>query len=272
MRRVTDGEQHLFPILLSQTVRFPHLSDSPQPPESRLLTIIATYNEKENLPGLVEQLQGLIPEMQILVIDDNSPDGTGNWCREREAADASFQCIHRAGKLGLGSATLEGFRFALEHQFDLIATMDADFSHAPERLRAMVDTIQKKENHDIGVAIGSRYVDGGAIEGWPVFRHLSSRLVNGFARLFLRLPTLDNSGAFRVYRRAALETIEVDRIQADGYAYLEEILWRLHHQGVKMIELPITFVDRTKGHSKTSLVMGLQVFWHLAKIATGVVR
>ena len=250
----------------------PHLSDSPQPPDSRLLTIIATYNERENLPGLVEQLQGLIPEMQILVIDDNSPDGTGAWCRDRESTDASFQCIHRTGKLGLGSATVEGFRFALEHGFDLIATMDADFSHAPESLRTMVDAMREESNHGIGIAIGSRYIAGGAIEGWPYFRHLSSRLVNGFARVFLRLPTRDNSGAFRVYRRTALEAIEVDRIQAQGYAYLEEILWRLHRQGVRMLEVPITFVDRTQGVSKTSLSMGLQVFWHLAKIAVGLVR
>ncbi len=248
------------------------MSDSPQPPDRRLLTIIATYNEKENLPVLVEQLQRLIPETQILVIDDNSPDGTGTWCREREANDASFQCIHRAGKFGLGSATIEGFRFALEHDFDLIATMDADFSHAPESLRTMVDAMLKEANQGIGVAIGSRYIEGGAIEGWPIFRHLSSRLVNGFARLFLRLPTRDNSGAFRVYRRAALEAIEVDRIEAEGYAYLEEILWRLHRQGVKMLEIPITFVDRTKGASKTNLAMGLQVFWHLSKIAVGLVK
>lgn len=248
------------------------MSDSPQSPDSRLLTIIATYNELENLPGLVEQLQRLIPETQILVIDDNSPDGTGTWCRDRATKDDSFQCIHRAGKLGLGSATVEGFHFALEAGFDLIATMDADFSHAPESLRTMVDTLQKETNQAIGVVIGSRYVAGGAIEGWPFFRHLSSRLVNGFARVFLRLPTRDNSGAFRVYRRAALETIEVNRIQAQGYAYLEEILWRLHRQGIAMLEVPITFVDRTQGKSKTNLTMGVQVFWHLTKIATGAIR
>ena len=248
------------------------MSDSPQPRYRRLLTIIATYNERENLPRLVDQLQALLPEMQILVIDDNSPDRTGDWCRERQAEDASFQCLHRAGKLGLGSATLEGFRFALERDFDLIATMDADFSHAPENLRTMVDTMLEEANHGIGIAIGSRYIDGGAIKGWPLFRHLSSRLVNGFARVFLRLPTHDNSGALRVYRRWALERIEVDRIQSHGYAYLEEILWRLHRQDIRMLELPITFVDRTQGSSKTSLSMGLQVFWHLLKIAVGLVR
>ena len=248
------------------------MSDSPQSPDGRLITIIATYNEKGNLPDLVDQLQRLIPQIQILVIDDNSPDGTGAWCRQRTAQDSTFQCIHRSGKLGLGSATIEGFRFALEQGYDLIATMDADFSHAPESLSAMVDVMRADTNHDIGVAIGSRYIAGGAIEGWPLLRHLSSRLVNGFARFFLRLPTRDNSGAFRVYRRAALQEIEIESIQAQGYAYLEEILWRLHRRDVKMLEIPITFTDRTIGTSKTSLSMGLQVFWHLLKIATGAIN
>ena len=250
------------------------MSDSPQPPESRLLTIIATYNERENLPELVDQLQRLIPATQILVIDDNSPDGTGDWCREREAADASFHCIHRSGKLGLGSATIAGFNFALEGErdFELIATMDADFSHAPESLAEMIAAMNDHANEDIGVVIGSRYIEGGGIEGWPMLRHLSSRLVNGFARLFLRLPTRDNSGAFRVYRRESLLAIDVDRIQASGYAYLEEILWRIHRNGIAMLEIPITFKDRTKGQSKTSIKMGVQVFWHLSKVAIGLIR
>jgi len=248
------------------------LSDSPQPPSSRLLTIIATYNEIENLPDLVDQLQSLIPATQILVIDDNSPDGTGTWCRQREGSDQSFQCIHREGKLGLGSATIEGFKFALQNDFDLVATMDADFSHDPKSLLQMVDAMRDKTNQTIGVTIGSRYIDGGGIEGWPFLRHVSSRSVNGFARLFLRLPTHDNSGAFRVYRRNTLKEIDVDKVQAQGYAYLEEILWRIHRQGIPMLEIPITFHDRTKGKSKTSVSMGLQVFWHLFKIAVGLIR
>lgn len=209
--------------------------------------------------------------MQILVIDDHSPDGTGDWCRERQAADKSFHCIHRSGKLGLGSATVEGFKFALEHQYDLIATMDADFSHAPNSLLQMVDAMRDNANQDVGVAIGSRYVAGGAIEGWPFLRHVCSQLVNGFARMFLRLPTRDNSGAFRVYRSETLHAIGVDCIEAQGYAYLEEILWRIHRRGIKMLEIPITFQDRTQGKSKTSIRMGLQVFWHLFRIATGAI-
>ena len=210
--------------------------------------------------------------MEVLVIDDNSPDGTGDWCRQREQSDLRFQCIHRAGKLGLGSATIEGFEFALEGDFDLVATMDADFSHDPKSLLPMVETLRADVNREIGVVIGSRYIDGGAIEGWPWARHFSSRLVNGFARTFLRLPTRDNSGAFRVYRRETLEQIELNRIEATGYAYLEEILWRIHRQGIKMFEFPITFRDRERGKSKTNLKMGVQVFWHLTKIALGVYR
>jgi len=136
----------------------------------------------------------------------------------------------------------------------------------------MVDTMGEDAKQGTGVVIGSRYVAGAAIEGWPYFRHLSSRLVNSFARVFLRLPTYDNSGAFRVYRRKALQTIDINRIQAQDYAYLEEILWRLHRRGVTMVEVPITFVDRTEGNSKANLMMGLQVFWHLTKIAIGVIR
>jgi len=237
-----------------------------------LITIIATYNERENLPRLVDQLQGLLPEMEILVIDDRSPDGTGDWCRQREQTDARFSCIHRAGKLGLGSATIEGFQYALRGEYDFVATMDADFSHDPKSLKQMVETIEADLCKEFGVVIGSRYVQGGGIEGWPWGRHFSSRLVNGFARTFLRLTTRDNSGAFRVYRRATLERIDVERIEAQGYAYLEEILWRIRRAGIDMHEVPITFRDRTKGKSKTNLWMGVQVFWHLTKIAVGVYR
>lgn len=259
------------------------LSFTPQPPKSpdqdvRLITIIATYNERDNLPELVQQLRAEIPAMTILVIDDNSPDGTGHWCRQQSEIDPDFHCIHRPGKLGLGSATIAGFEFAMENGFDLIATMDADFSHDPARLPALVNAVGSADGasvgdqQSVGVAIGSRYVAGGAIEGWPWGRHLSSRMVNGFARLFLRLPTRDNSGAFRVYRRGALERIGVSKIKSDGYAYLEELLWRIDRCGIAMVEVPITFTDRTQGTSKTNLWMGVQVFWHLTKIAVGAVK
>ena len=238
----------------------------------KTLVVIATYNEIENLPTLVDQVQHHLPQADLLVIDDNSPDGTGRWCDERIQSDDRLHVIHRSGKLGLGSATICGFQYGLENSYDLIATMDADFSHAPASLAEMMHTIEQSENSDCGLVIGSRYVKGGGIDGWPLFRHLSSRAVNLAARLLLRVPTLDNSGAFRIYRSSALKAVNIDKIQADGYAYLEELIWRIHRADIPMIEVPITFVDREKGASKTSLLIGVSVFWHLLKIGVGKVQ
>ncbi len=235
----------------------------------KTLVVIATYNEIENLPALVEQIQQLLPDVDLLVIDDNSPDGTGRWCDQRCTRDGRLHVIHRSGKLGLGSATICGFHYAAQHQYELIATMDADFSHAPASLAEMLQTIQQPDNADCGLVIGSRYVSGGGIEGWPLFRHLCSRGVNLAARVLLRVPTADNSGAFRVYRASTLDAVGIDQIQADGYAYLEELIWRVHRAEIRMVEVPITFVDREKGASKTSLSVGINVFWHLLKIGLG---
>lgn len=238
----------------------------------KTLVVIATYNEIENLPDLVDQVQQHLPNADLLVIDDNSPDGTGRWCDERSQSDDRLHVIHRSGKLGLGSATICGFEYGLQNSYDLIATMDADFSHAPASLAEMMRTIQLSENAACGLVIGSRYVRGGGIEGWPLFRHLSSRAVNLAARCLLRVPTRDNSGAFRIYRRSTLESVNIDRIQADGYAYLEELIWRIHRANIQMVEVPITFTDRERGASKTSLLIGVSVFWHLLKIGLGRVK
>ena len=238
----------------------------------KTLVVIATYNEIENLPTLVDQVQSHLPEADLLVIDDNSPDGTGRWCDARAQSDDRFHVIHRSGKLGLGSATICGFQYGLQNSYELIATMDADFSHAPASLAEMMRTIQLSENSDCGLIIGSRYVRGGGIVGWPLFRHLSSRAVNLAARFLLQVPTRDNSGAFRIYRSSALEAVDVDQIQADGYAYLEELIWRIHRADIPMVEVPITFIDREKGASKTSLLIGFKVFWHLLKIGLGRVK
>jgi dolichol-phosphate mannosyltransferase len=150
--------------------------------------------------------------------------------------------------------------------------MDADFSHAPSSLAEMMRTIQSSEHCDCGLVIGSRYVRGGKIVGWPLFRHLSSRAVNLAARLLLRLPTRDNSGAFRVYRNSTLEAVGIEQVQSDGYAYLEELVWRIHRANISIVEVPITFTDREKGASKTSFLIGVSVFWHLGKILMGRVK
>jgi dolichol-phosphate mannosyltransferase len=236
---------------------------------ANLLVVIATYNEIDNLPRLVARLGEFFPAAQILVIDDASPDGTGKWCDEASSKHPNLSVVHRKRKLGLGSATMVGFQMALTHRIQLVATMDSDFSHDPAELVSLVAALDDPQHHQVGVAIGSRYVPGGSIEGWPVFRRMASWSVNRFARIMLRLETKDNSGAFRVYRCTALERIDLDAIRSEGYGYLEEILWRLKRAGVEMIELPIVFRDREHGKSKTNLADGLNVFWQITKMGIG---
>jgi dolichol-phosphate mannosyltransferase len=211
----------------------------------RTLVALATYNEIENLPGLVDEILRVLPDADLLVIDDNSPDGTGRWCDERAATESRLQCLHRPGKQGLGSATLAGMRWAIDRSYDVFVTMDADWSHDPCYLPELVGATQQAD-----VAVGSRYCAGGAIEGWPMHRRALSRCVNGLSRLLLRLPIKDASGAFRAYRVAALQIIDLNSIKATGYAYLEEIVWHLHHAGATFKEVPIVFHERRSGKSK----------------------
>ena len=251
-----------------------HPLSSPDPPQTRLLIIVATYNERENLPELVGQLEELLPAADLLVIDDGSPDGTGQWCDERIESDSRLNVIHRPGKMGLGSATITGFEYGLSNDppYDLLATMDADFSHDPQSLVQLVEFLNTDTDVEFGGVIGSRYIAGGGIENWPLLRHASSRAVNIVARILLGLKTKDNSGAFRVYRASTLESIGVKNVESSSFAYLEEILWRIRKQGIEMKELPITFRDREFGASKTSLKLGVSVFWHLIKIRLGLVK
>ncbi len=237
----------------------------PEPP--LLLLVIATYNEMENLPRLVEELQSRISGMHILIIDDNSPDGTGDWAEEESQTNRHLFVQHRPGKLGLGSAAIAGFKWGLERDYEWVATMDGDFSHRPIDMQKLVERSRSDRPQETGVFIGSRYIEGGQIVGWPWYRKWTSRILNLFARAALRLATRDNSGAMRVYRRRALDEIDLSKVGAEGYAYLEEILWRLQNAGVSFEEVPITFVDRKHGKSKTSIRIGLSVFVHLLKLA-----
>ncbi|TWT88444.1 Undecaprenyl-phosphate mannosyltransferase [Pseudobythopirellula maris] len=215
--------------------------------EPRVLVVVATYNELENLPRLVDAIQQALPAADLLVVDDNSPDGTGAWCDERATSDPRVSCLHRAGKLGLGSATYDGFRHAIEHGYGIVVTTDADWSHPPERLPELVRLVDSGE---ADVAIGSRYCPGGKIEGWPLKRRVASRMVNSAARVMLRLPIGDCSGAFRAYRVGLLARLDFSAVLTGGYAYLEEILWRLKREGARFAEAPITFTDRVAGQSK----------------------
>ena len=172
--------------------------------------------------------------------------------------------MHRAGKLGLGSATLEAIRFAIAHDYDVIVTMDADWSHDPAHLPELVAATAHAD-----VAIGSRYVAGGTIDGWPRHRRVLSRAINRLSRAMLRLPIRDTSGAFRAYRVAKLRELDLDRIRSSGYAYLEEILWHLARADATFAEVPITFHARRAGRSKISIGEAAGKIWTLLRLAAG---
>lgn len=214
---------------------------------------LATYNEMENLPRLVDEIFAAVPDADLLVIDDNSPDGTGRWCDERAAADPRVHCVHRSGKLGLGTATIAAMQYAIDHDYDAMVNLDADFSHPPRYLPQLLAGLAEKSERGewkYDVMIGSRYVPGGKIEGWPLKRHVMSRCVNLYARCMLGLGPRDCSGAFRAYRVDLLRKLDFAAIRSRGYSFQEEILWRLKKLGARFGEVPIAFVERQYGQSK----------------------
>lgn len=219
---------------------------SHDPPQAeRTLVTIATYNEIESLPALVDAIWEIAPQVDILVIDDNSPDGTGRWCDERAASEPRLFCLHRAGKLGLGTATIAGMKYAMEQGYDLVVNMDADFSHHPRYIPALLAGMDSAD-----VTIGSRYVPGGGVKDWPLKRRLMSWAVNTYARGLLGLRPRDCSGAFRCFRVDVLRKLDFNSIQSRGYSFQEEILWLLKRAGARFAEIPIVFTDREKGKSK----------------------
>ena len=234
---------------------------------STLLVVITTLNEFDNLPILVPTVFELFPGSKVLVIDDDSTDGTGEWCDVFKERDPRLEVLHRVGERGLGSATLAGFRWGLENQFDLIATMDADLSHDPKSLKAMLEMLENDQANRLGLVIGSRYVEVGGIRGWPWYRHLASRMANTYVRCILRLKTRDNTSGFRLYRSRALRRIDLSDVASTGYAYLEEILWRLQRVQVESAEIPIVFVDRVQGQSKVRLGVVLNSLFQILKMS-----
>jgi len=220
-------------------------------PKRDTLVTLATYNEIENLPRLLDAILAIAPQADVLVIDDNSPDGTGRWCEERARAEPRLSCLHRAGKLGLGTATIAGMTHAIERGYKYVLNMDADFSHHPRHIPALLEGMEPHDNRPgVDVMIGSRYVAGGAIEGWPLRRHLMSRGVNAYAGWLLGLSPRDCSGAFRCYRTSLLARVDFSKIRSRGYSFQEEILWHLKRLGATFGETPITFADRERGASK----------------------
>lgn len=223
------------------------MTETPRP---RTLVTVATYNERENLPALVDAIFAHAATVDLLVIDDNSPDGTGQWVDDRATREPRLHCLHRTGKLGLGTAIVAGMRWGIAHGYDYILNMDADFSHPPHCLPDLIAAMELPGAAPVDCAIGSRYIAGGGVQGWPLRRRLMSQAVNFYARWMLGLSVRDCSGAYRCYRAAALERIDLDKLRSTGYSFQEEILWRLKNAGCRFVESPIIFVDRVKGQSK----------------------
>lgn len=216
-----------------------------------VMIAVCTLNEADNIAPLVTQLRAAVPAAKILVVDDNSPDGTAESVSGLMHQDPLLQIVVRRNERGLGSAIRHAMQSAVEEQFTLFVNLDADFSHDPAQIPQLIE--RATESPEIDVVIGSRYVAGGKIVGWPLHRKFMSGMVNRFATLCLRLPVKDCSGSMRCYRVAALERIGMSNVRIDGYAVLEELLVILRRSGSKFAEVPITFTDRQVGESKLTL-------------------
>jgi dolichol-phosphate mannosyltransferase len=222
--------------------------DLPEPASKPLLVLICTYNERRNLPELIPRIFLAAPDAHILVVDDGSPDGTGQWVTEQCAIDSRIHCILRSGKLGLGTAIREGMRYAIAGQYAWLVNLDGDLSHDPSVIPAMI----RMQSH-CDLAIGSRYIEGGGMEGCSWKRIFVSRSANVLARMIVGWKIQDCSSAFRMYRVQTIRDIPLDRIYAKGYGFLEEVLAMILRAGGRVLETPITYTERREGQSKLSI-------------------
>jgi dolichol-phosphate mannosyltransferase len=222
----------------------------------KVCIVIPTFNEAKNLERLVDQIFSLHPAFNIIVVDDNSPDGTGDIADALSRRYPRLHVIHRPCQAGLGSAYIEGFKLALREHADLIMEMDADFSHDPTYIARLVGASEKAD-----LVIGSRYVNGVRVEGWRFRRLLLSKLANIFVSFVMVRPVWDFTAGFRVYKRKILETIDLDRISSDGYAFQIELIYLVFKHGFKVTEVPIIFRERAHGYSKISRKVVREAFW-----------
>lgn len=219
-----------------------------QSPLGRVVMVIPTYNESDNIEWIIDRLRRAQPHVDIMVVDDNSPDGTGKLVEKLAEADPHVQVVHRTEKAGLGAAYRHGFRVALEQGYDVIGEMDADGSHQPEQLQRLLDAVV--EGADL--VIGSRWVPGGSIVNWPRSREALSRGGNLYVRLLLGIKVKDATAGFRLFRRATLEAIDIDTVTSTGYVFQTDMAYRTLRQGLTVREVPIEFVERERGDSKMS--------------------
>jgi dolichol-phosphate mannosyltransferase len=234
------------------------------PIKPRTIVILPTYNEADNLPLLVTAIRDVEPEIDILVVDDNSPDGTGRVADELASRHRGMTVIHRPVKQGLGRAYVEGFAHALSAGYDCIVEMDADFSHAPTDLPRLLEMARW-----VPIVIGSRAVQGGRVEGWSPLRHFVSKAGSLYARRILGLPLRDVTSGFKCFRRSALELVDLDRLRSNGYAFQVELNYACHQAGLRFSEIPIVFRDRVRGRSKMTPGIAFEAAWLVVGLRMG---
>lgn len=224
----------------------------------RILVIIPTYNERDTLAPIVARVRTSVPEADILVADDNSPDETGRIADELAASDERVHVMHRLGKEGLGAAYLAGFSWALQQGYDVVVEMDADGSHQPEQLPRLLAALESAD-----LVLGSRWVPGGRTENWPASRQLISRGGSAYTRLMLGIPLRDVTGGFRAFRASTLRALDLDEVASQGYCFQIDLAWRAVQRGLRVVEVPITFVERTQGASKMSRKIVVEALWRV---------
>ncbi|HWB41000.1 MAG TPA: polyprenol monophosphomannose synthase, partial [Gemmatimonadales bacterium] len=226
------------------------------PVAERVLVVVPTYNEAVNLPLIVPQILAQDSRIDVLVVDDNSPDGTGRMADEMAAAEPRIHVLHRPGKSGLGKAYIAGFQWALERDYEFVFEMDADFSHDPKFLGVFLEAAK-----DADLVIGSRYKTGVNVINWPISRLLLSLGANQYARWVTGLPIEDSTGGFKCFRRRVLEAMDFDRVRSNGYAFQIEMSFRAWKKGFRLVEIPIVFTDRVEGQSKMNKRIVREAIW-----------
>ena len=224
----------------------------------RTVIVMPTYNERQNLEIIAGRVRESVPAADLLVVDDNSPDGTGDLADKLAETDQHIQVMHRTEKAGLGRAYVAGFSWALERGYDVIVEMDADGSHRPEELPRLLDALGSAD-----LVLGSRYVPGGAVVNWPKSREALSRGGNTYARLMLGITLKDATGGYRAYRASTLRKIALDEVESQGYCFQIDLAMRTIRAGLRVVEVPITFVERVHGNSKMSRAIVLEALWRV---------
>lgn len=228
--------------------------------EGRTVVVVPTYNEARTIEKAVSRIRTAVPEADVLVVDDDSPDGTGHIVDEMAAVDPQILVLHRAGKEGLGAAYVAAFGWVLARDYDVVVQMDADGSHQPEEMPRLLEAVT-----DADLVLGSRYVGGGRVVNWPRRRELLSRLGNVYTRLLLGIPLRDATGGYRAFRADTLRHIDLNGVASQGYCFQVDTAWRAIRAGLRVVEVPITFVEREEGASKMSGAIVREALWRVTQ-------